>query len=295
MVQYSSNSITVKEILMKRLTLNFVSLLIAAVQAAFVISGIIFLYKSITDPGYVQPVFAYVIAGVALVVNFFLTKLDSHVRGYAYNHKVMFWISFAVGYLRVFVLPFILIGIIVSFFTGNKSFAEVDGIGHDYPLTCLVYAVSSLGYISERASADSDRRFAEFQQKRKFAEEERRLRREAERERRRNLPHDTYKHGFCTTQFLPTGHHTIGYGGRRGMRITSQRAYISSLGRPTFEVTVYAPFDSDDARQKPGYNISSSARRWVEQEFKRYYSRYTNNYNSCVPIEDVHLIVNVSR
>lgn len=280
---------------MKRLALNFISLLIAVVQAAACFTAIIFLLQSMLDPEYLSPIIAGIVVVIALVINFFMTKLDSHVRGYAYDRKMMFWISFAVGYFRVLVLPFVLIGIIVSFFNGNDTFAEIGGMASDYPLSCLVYAVSSIDYMAERDKVDSNRRVAEREEARRLHEEESRIRREERRERIKNLPHDTNRHGFCTTRFLPIGYHTTAYGGRRGVRVVSERAYIDFGDRPTVEITVRAPYDEDDARERSSYDVDASARRWVEREFRKYYCNYTNNYRSCVPIESVHLIVHVTR
>ena len=277
---------------MKRIALNLISLVIAAVQASACFFAILLLWKSAEDPREINSIIAYIFTGVALVVNFFMTKLDSHVRGYAYKGKLIFWISFAVGYLRVFVMPFVIIGIVISFFTGNDRFAEPSGAASDYPISCLVYVISSIDYMTESARADSNRRYRDFEERRKRQEEEDRIRREERRERIKNLPHDTNRHGFCTTRYLPIGYYTTAYGGTRGVRVVSERAYMADGTRPTVEITVRAPLSSDD---KSSYDVDASARRWVEREFRRYYCNYTNNYKSCVPIENVRLIIHVTR
>lgn len=284
---------------MKRLILNILSLAIAAVQAAACAAAILLLWISGSDSQSIPPILAYAITALALVLNFFLTKLDSHVRGFAYDGKLIFWISFAVGALRVFVLPFIIVGIIVSFFLGKKDFANLD-YSPLYPISCLVFAVSSLDYMTAGDKVKLHQRLEANQLRRKQRAEESRQRREAERERRKNLPHDTDRRGFCSTTFLPVGYRTISRGGRKGMRINYCRSSID-WGTPTVKISVSAPFDIDDVKKSSCSDYSSyrdwivhSARQWVTQEFERNYCNYTNHYNSCVPIEDVRLVIEVS-
>ena len=236
---------------------------------------------------------------------FLLTALDSYIRCF---NTLTFWVSFLFSPVRVFFQAITTLAVIVTLFTRHKRFADME-YADRYPVTCIVYALTSVCYLTPAARArksaddhaDREKFRAEMRAKeaaREAKAEEERRRKEAERERRKNLPHDTDRRGFCSTRFFPENYRTCVYGCKRDMRITSQRACIE-WGTPTVKVSVYAPFDNKFAEGFSSYSscrefMVHQAERWVEREFKKYYSNYTYNYNSCVPIEDVRLIISVS-
>lgn len=288
-----------------RLFLNLLTLVVAAGQAALSWLGIILIFVSHTTA--LPPVLSVILGILSFGAVFLLTMLDSYIRCF---DTLTLWLAFLVSPVRVVFQAITLVAVVVTLFTRHKRFADMEYVSR-YPLTCFVYALTSICYLSPaakaRKAADDKREKEEFRERlraeearREAQREAERRRREAERERRKNLPHDTDMRGFCRTQFFPNGHCTSLGGGRRGFRITSQRACIE-WGCPTLKVSVYAPFDAEDVKRSSCSDAFSyrevivhSAKRWVEQEFKRRYSNYTYNYNSCVPIEDVRLIIDVS-
>ena len=289
-----------------RFLLNLLSLIVAAAQCGLslvALSLILFRERSA-----IPPVLSVIVGVLLFGVVLLLTLLDGLIRG-GFN-RLTFFVAFAVSPVRVVFQAITLVGVVVTLFTRHKRFADMQ-YPDRYPVTCILFALTSICYLTPADKArkpEDDKRAKEAFRakldaadaaKRERAEAERR-RKEAERERRKNLPHDTDRRGFCSTQFFPTGYSTSIGGGRRGFRITYQRALIE-WGTPTLKVTVYAPFDAEDMKRASCSSYSSfhdvvvhQAERWVAREFKNHYSNYTYHYNSCVPIEDVRLIVTVT-
>ena len=127
--------------------LNLLTLIIAAAQCVlslFGLSMIIFSQRSA-----VPPAVSVILGILALGGVFLLTMLDSKIRCF---NTLTFFAAFLFSPVRVAFQALTVIAVIVTLFTRHKRFADMQ-YPDRYPVTCIVYALTSICYLTPAARA----------------------------------------------------------------------------------------------------------------------------------------------
>lgn len=162
-----------------RLSLNLLTLIIAAGQAALFYLGFALLF--LEDSFSMAPALKTLLGILSLGGVFLLTVADGRFRGLS---GLAFWASLIFSPVRVFFQTITVIAVVVTLFTRHRRFADMK-YASNYPVTCIVYALTSICYLTPAAKArkpaDDKQRKEELRARWRAEDAAREARREAER------------------------------------------------------------------------------------------------------------------